>query len=287
MPWIAESDDIFAVTDSTVEYTGPAPTQSIIFNAYYNTPISTSEENYYEFDIGGGRISVGLCSESSFGPGYKLKGFFYNQNLTNGSSLLQSEFGYPIKDDDKLGMLTYFTGDELNVFFYHNGSCLGQALKAQVDPSTVLYPCVSLRVSGNKVSINSATAPTDRTRMAAPQAFPAGTYKAQGQPVQTIVRLSYHKDDVLNFAMKIANTLSTQLTKAGDDSYTPAGLVRSTRMAGSEEQMAQEQVMSKFMETTQQITSNGSGGVTLINPEQEIVCEAYMETKEPVQSIVF
>lgn len=125
--------------------------------------------------------SMGLVDVSKqhnhFQPGYKIRGLFYNGNLTNGTAALQTAFGDYLQPGDTVGVLleknktatTASTNSrtETRVYFYLNGKCLGLAFLLTKDSKddAVWRPCLQLNGGSARVSYRfPKELPTDRER---------------------------------------------------------------------------------------------------------------------------
>ena len=99
-------------------------------------------------------LSVGVAKRDEFQKGYRVKGMFYNGNLTNGSSTLKVSYGSRMKADDVL-VIEYqqlpatknSDGDSLaqiQLRFYQNGICLGIGFRINESSDATFFPCISV-----------------------------------------------------------------------------------------------------------------------------------------------
>jgi hypothetical protein len=119
-------------------------------------------------DSKAGYVSVGVVTPNEFLPGYKIKGMFYNGNLTNGSAALQCSYGPYLKSGDWVVLeCTHYlsTNDDDNnnnnnstgstsfaMTIYVNGNKVGRGFEISItNPSDQrFYPCLSV---SNKVEL--------------------------------------------------------------------------------------------------------------------------------------
>lgn len=96
-------------------------------------------------------------SENRFRPGWKIKGFFYNGNCTNGSAGLIIGFGKSITVGGVVGvrLMRDDASRKCSIIFYHNGRCLGAGFCVD-DSNDEFYPCLHV-VEHDCFIFNSAT----------------------------------------------------------------------------------------------------------------------------------
>ena len=100
---------------------------------------------------------MGLVTENRFRPGWKIKGFFYNGNCTNGSAGLIIGFGKSITVGGVVGvrLMRDDASRKCSIIFYHNGRCLGAGFCVD-DSNDEFYPCLHV-VEHDCFIFNSAT----------------------------------------------------------------------------------------------------------------------------------
>lgn len=101
-------------------------------------------------------VNFGTTMQTRFGPGYETSGLFYNGNgnLSDGSGLLEDNFGPPIKSGDAVGMLITIENSTVDVYFAINGVSLGKAFTAGSNFLTgFLFPAVQFYGSGQATII--------------------------------------------------------------------------------------------------------------------------------------
>lgn len=90
-------------------------------------------------------LSVGVVRPEEFHKGYRIKGMFYNGNLTNGSAALKTSYGTRLKTPGDVLLVEYVESNEhqtIQVVLYLNGNCLGTGFEIpKTDASFV--PCIS------------------------------------------------------------------------------------------------------------------------------------------------
>jgi hypothetical protein len=119
-------------------------------------------------DDKGGSVSVGVVTPNEFLPGYKIKGMFYNGNLTNGSAALQCSYGPYLKSGDWIVLecthhisTTIQDDDDNNnnknnkskgsnffsMTIYVNGKNVGRGFEIEITSHSDqrFYPCVSVQ----------------------------------------------------------------------------------------------------------------------------------------------
>jgi hypothetical protein len=93
----------------------------------------------------GNSVSVGVCTETEFQPGYKNKGMFYNGNLTNGSAALKTSFGPYLKNDDLVVLECTTTGNSFAMTIYLNGKKIGKGFEiAMASKEQRFLPCLAV-----------------------------------------------------------------------------------------------------------------------------------------------
>ena len=126
------------------------------YNMLYNFDVGNftsmpGDVFYFELERFGEKSALGWITEEDFGPGYRAKGMLYNNfNLVNIGYLISMGYTKNIGNYGKVGTLLERTQDSIDVYFYHNGRCLGCGFKLTDRKSLdkVWYPCISL--SGNQ-----------------------------------------------------------------------------------------------------------------------------------------
>lgn len=103
---------------------------------------------------GGGRgtssLSVGVVSSTEFRAGWKIRGMFYNGNLTNGSAALQIGFGDRIEKGSTIGIFINFASSDgpMQIIVYLNQRCLGVGFQLESvsegedEKIPCYYPCL-------------------------------------------------------------------------------------------------------------------------------------------------
>lgn len=147
---------------STCTITFASATQGTPFNVRLERNINPSlKDSYYEVRVTdaskGASIGMGLVTENRFRPGWKIKGFFYNGNCTNGSAGLIIGFGKSITVGGVVGvrLMRDDASRKCSIIFYHNGRCLGAGFCVD-DSNDEFYPCLHV-VEHDCFIFNSAT----------------------------------------------------------------------------------------------------------------------------------
>eukprot|EP00121_Abeoforma_whisleri_P015969 Awhi_evm1s14679 len=102
--------------------------------------------------LNGDGVWCGLTTEKKFAKGYKMKGLMYGGNLSNGSGLLSSHWGPPLKAGDELVVVCRkcpALETKLCVFIYLNSVPLGLAFRAH-NPQEPVHPVVSFPGKGKE-----------------------------------------------------------------------------------------------------------------------------------------
>lgn len=127
--WISDgSPGMYA--EGNLLYVKPPATPMEPQNAFWQTREGMSSGDHYwkfTFDVVQGVDEIGVTSEALFGPGWNIKGLFYNSNLSNGGSALVTGFGPSIATGDIIGMLVSIQSDRVQMYLDINGISLGLA----------------------------------------------------------------------------------------------------------------------------------------------------------------
>mmetsp|Transcript_12565 Transcript_12565/g.18804 ORF Transcript_12565/g.18804 Transcript_12565/m.18804 type:complete len:357 (-) Transcript_12565:180-1250(-) len=96
--------------------------------------------------INNGSLSVGVVRQDQFQQGYKMRGMFYNGNLTNAISALKVGWGPYLKEGtDTVVVVEYKeTTEDIQVILHHNGTCLGTAFQIPNTGAGPFLPCISV-----------------------------------------------------------------------------------------------------------------------------------------------
>ena len=121
------------------------------FNCHLDVSKESECEDDYFFQVSilemSGSLSVGVVTPCEFQPGWRIKGMFYNGNLTNGSAALAVSWGPRFGVGDSVGVRLRSTSENVEVTFYKNGESLGTGFSIKTSSLQLYCPC--LIVDGN------------------------------------------------------------------------------------------------------------------------------------------
>ncbi|KAL7478227.1 hypothetical protein ACHAW6_003995 [Cyclotella cf. meneghiniana] len=318
--WIGEGSDCGSIEiseDNAITISSATP--GTPYNARLDADQMPLTDLYYEVKVvnmsKGSSLAVGLVSHDKFKPGWKINGYFYNGNVTNGSAGLIIGFGKFMKAGDQVGVyLRRLESQPSSIIFYHNKRCLGAGFCIQ-DPS-VLYPC--LHVCGSAtVKVNPCTPPSVITREQnlnnSNDAY-SGDWQINRLfvgpelcefplPQCTEIKLSLEKlgdrsdGDSVEYALivKIANIFRTKLEVTGKidsfDSIRFLGQCISTRKMPPPELQELESLIGKALNGNENDSSRlmkmkvtDDGALIISGPVMEMSCSRFVDTFEPVTS---
>ncbi|RWS00312.1 hypothetical protein B4U79_16763 [Dinothrombium tinctorium] len=164
MAWICEQhEQIRAEGNKVIVSDGEYFNQCVKLNAMFKPENGGFEEgkHFFEFhcDLKKGAF-VGVTTEQCFGPCYGIKALLYGGNLSDGSCLLVSSFGEPLKGKDKVGILLDLTEQELKMYVFHNDHPLGLAFHIAKPYPKPLFPVASISGPGTVAITFSSDVPT-------------------------------------------------------------------------------------------------------------------------------
>ena len=148
LTWIGDGSDGNTLTQTANDLIIASKSPGTPFNLVANSD-KASEPYYWQATIQKltGNISMGAVSKDEFKPGWKVKGMFYNGNLTNGTAALKVNWGPRFAAGDTIGVRVTPGSQFLEVSFYKNGECLGTGFHLSNNNTTTYYPC--LHISGS------------------------------------------------------------------------------------------------------------------------------------------
>lgn len=314
--------DIYS-SASTCTITFASATQGMPFNVRLERNINPSlKDSYYEVRVTdaskGASIGMGLVTENRFRPGWKIRGFFYNGNCTNGSAGLLIGFGKPITVGDVVGvrLMRDDASRKCSIIFYHNGRCLCAGFCVD-DSNDEFYPC--LHVSGGMtVSFSIPPPPSVFERETSvrdhddPYSGDWSIEKAfvgpdlvelplttalmrQKVSLQKVAAASSEHDALYQLVIKICNSFCTAFKITGKtdafDRIEFSGPCMSTRMMPAPSFTEMERLISLALNGKgdsggfQKIISSDEGWLIMSGPTFEVLCSRYAEIFEPVSSI--
>jgi hypothetical protein len=258
--WTVENDDSQGTASSTIQVsttggspmnllcTTPPPSEGRFF--FKVRVVETASESF--------GLSVGVVRPEEFKKGYKLKGMFYNGNLTNASAALKTSFGPHLKQGDTV-VIEYVENKEdqtIQFKIFLNGSRLGTGFKIP-KTETSFVPCLSLQgdmtLNADVLSENPTIAPdVPAVPFAGKWSVTEMTSSSDDAtqllwPISEIDKemiLNIEKDssggvdteDLWNFSIRAANMFAIHkriLEREGDEHTLQnfnGGMVRSTQM---------------------------------------------------------
>eukprot|EP00917_Polyrhabdina_sp_WS-2016_P022947 GHVP01049726.1.p1 GENE.GHVP01049726.1~~GHVP01049726.1.p1 ORF type:complete len:433 (+),score=99.18 GHVP01049726.1:117-1301(+) len=193
------------------------------------TPIEDGT-SYYQVHVGSeGSVGIGLTSRSQLevkDVPYGTKGMFYNGNLIDGASALETEFGPKIQEGDIIQMAVHKKGNDTSIYFRQNGQNLGKGFT--FSGQAELYPTVLLgkgaTATFSQVAANYATFGVESSQW------------KFGESVIKFQRLS-ETEGKLNVQVSGGNKFSANLIKDDDDGlWHVKGGIRSTMMVEAPEE---------------------------------------------------
>ena len=147
MAWKGDGNEGLSISGHSVQYGGGKGDAK--GNALWTDQLASS--SYVEFKVSGEPGTwVGVATEANFAAGWGLKGLFYGGpgNLSDGGSLVQSNWGPKFGAGDVIGMQVDQSADRVQIAFAKNGAGLGPAFDIAGWTAGPLHPTVSFNTAG-------------------------------------------------------------------------------------------------------------------------------------------
>lgn len=261
------------------------------------TPGIRSGSQYWEMQLqefSGGEI--GVTTNEAFQPGWDLVGLLYDGGgLSDGASVLRTDYGLPPDDGDTVGVFVNFTGENtVSVSFYLNGEDLGTAFAIPTEGVTTLHPVIAFDGPGT-VAMEVATAtppPSAANRSASDPAAIAGYWGLNvdalhcddmdvPKPEEALngdltpalrISMSSASPDRLEYAATLTVVNAMQFPLAYDvekKEWRTPGMRISTNNEGSEGALEFERWLNAFSFDPESITITESDGEQLLTVSNE------------------
>lgn len=273
MSWIVEQSD----ESSSVNVNGN--TLTCFKEGYYGSPINIlykdpaekSGTYFWEINIdncdeqGGNSPSVGLTTDQGFKDGWALRAMKYLGNLSDGSSLLVSQFGDTIKSGDKVGLLLKLEEQDLKFYIIHNDRPLGLAFHIKSPYPTPLYPVVSFNSNG-QIRINrSSSIPSSIERLSKSYNGIQGHWNiVQSNSNNDLIGIEFeiHPNDQTenNYRVhtRVVNGMNFTIDYNRSTGQCQTSAVMSTMMMGPDDLMRKESSLNQFISQLAKLNLEGN-----------------------------
>ncbi|CAF1623960.1 unnamed protein product, partial [Didymodactylos carnosus] len=201
-------------------------------------------------------------------------------NLSDGSCLLVSSFGDPLRQGDKFGILLNLTQSEMKVYFFLNDKPLGLAFHLQAPYPKPLFPIVGFTYSGKATITRSQQIPTSLDRQAAQFTDIEGHWKLVDYPQHsdcTGFKFHLFKQEANTFSLStsVINHLSCKLQYDPSTNKWHHQDAISTMMGGDSESMRKEGIINHLIAHIQTIEPQGQKLVITSTDGDKVVLERY------------
>lgn len=303
MSWLVEQSD----DSSAVHVDGNTVTCSK--EGYYGSPInvlykdaaSTNGNYFWEFHVeeadkqAGNCISIGLTTEAAFKSGWALRAMKYLGNLSDGSSLLVSEFGDIISQADKVGLLLNLSASSLKLYIYHNDRPLGLAFNVQSPYPKPLFPVIGFSANGKISVVRSSSIPSSVDRAAPAYQGIEGNWKiveCSRNPSLVDLELNIQPNEgssnSYRLHTRVVNSMNAQLEYNGSSGQCRVSPMMSTLMMGPADLMNKEQATTDFISGLTRINSDGQYlTLTTFNGAQARLQRFTVPPPDPVTTNIF
>jgi len=160
MSWVEDKSGNVTIDESEVKYTGITGGEQgncMFYRTPGQTPGGTGISCHsWQFKVSGeDGIWLGVSSEDNFGPNYTMKGLFFGGpgNLSDGGSLVKSNWGPRFGNGDEVVMRLDQEGERAVIAYSLNGVGLGTAFDVH-GYSGEFRPAVSMDKLGQAVTIS-------------------------------------------------------------------------------------------------------------------------------------
>jgi len=244
MAWKGDGNEGLSISGHSVQYGGGKGDAK--GNALWTDQLASS--SYVEFKVSGEPGTwVGVATEANFAAGWGLKGLFYGGpgNLSDGGSLVQSNWGPKFGAGDVIGMQVDQSADRVQIAFAKNGAGLGPAFDIAGWTAGPLHPTVSFNTAGQGVEIATGNAaPASMARGTAPGADIEGDWECAGFCMSVG---KAPEPDCWRVSARVVNNLMFVVKRQNGKIVADGSPMSSTRMMGPEEEMAKEREVTTFL----------------------------------------
>jgi hypothetical protein len=293
LTWVGDGSDGNTLSQTGNDLIIASKSTGTPFNLRVDSKLASEAAYYWQAKIEKlkGSLSFGAVMKDGFKPGWKVKGMFYNGNLTNGSGALQVGWGPSYEAGDSVGVQVTPGSDALEVSFYKNGECLGTGFRLPKSKAT-FYPC--LHISGSASLRTEAPPELPSTEVSASTATGFyGDWKLDkawdgespvdfpDDPIK--LGLTKGSGNALKIHFKVANNVggTAEIVEETESTLTvKTGPFMSTKMMPPPKYRALEKLLG-----TKEITSiTLDGTLTVAGPESKTEWSRFLRVPRPLTS---
>lgn len=270
--WVPDGSSGFTVDGNTVTLVDESGGGNVFNCLWEDGDGETSGAHYWKihFDSLGDVGGVGVTSKDHFKEGFACRSLAYSGNLSNGGSLLVSNFGDVPSAGDTVGVYAVFDDDRLKVYFDLNGKSLGLAFDVPASTFDAVYPIVFFNSSGSATCQKESEPPSKIARATASFNGIEGDWKLKELVQQNGDAVSVSEDlqsglttklrkegDEYAWSTMVVNSLNTRLSSENDTWQTSP--VQSTRRLGDPDDMNVESKIIGLISGLSSIELNDDG----------------------------